>query len=199
MVLLLNIYRTSWSSCWNQIPFILKFRGEAAEFYWDFIAWQRNPVASASSRECTMGKWEKIQVKFINLKNSHNRFSLCSVRAYSRSIHVRIERSFPSTVYAACPVFMHSCVTLSYPAGTIGFSVMHILLTFSCWDCIEVMLLLPSRVASGDGHSNCNLQKWSPADFLGRTEISYQLERLTVSLAEVIPTDSWTISVRWAL
>lgn len=151
------------------------------------------------SRECTMGKWEKIQVKFINLKNSHNRFSLCSVRAYSRSIHVRIERSFPSTVYAACPVFMHSCVTLSYPAGTIGFSVMHILLTFSCWDCIEVMLLLPSRVASGDGHSNCNLQKWSPADFLGRTEISYQLERLTVSLAEVIPTDSWTISVRWAL
>lgn len=77
---------------------------------------------------------------------------------------MRMERRFQSTVYAVCLVFMHSCVTFSYPAGTIGFSVTYISLTFSCWSCIEVTLLLPPRVTSGDRllnriYRNCLLQK----------------------------------------
>lgn len=102
-------------------------------------------------------------------------------------------KEISSTLHAACPVFMHSCVTFSYPAGTIGFSVTYILLTFSCWDCIEVMLVLPPGVPSGDRLSNRNLQKWSPADVLGRTGISYRVEKLALLLAEVVPP-SWFMS-----
>lgn len=59
---------------------------------------------------------------------------------------------------------MHSCVTFSYPAGTTVFSVTYILLTFSCWDCIEVVLAFPPGVTSGNRLLYHNLQKWYPVD-----------------------------------
>ena len=94
---------------------------------------------------------------------------------------------------------MHSCVTFSCPAGTIDFSVTYILLTFSCWDCIEVMLLLPPGVTSGDRLSIRNLQKWSSANVLVRMGISYRVEKLPLPLTEVVPHDLWAILVLWAL
>lgn len=104
---------------------------------------------------------------------------------------------FQSTVDAACPVFMHSCVTFSCPAGAIGFSVTYILLTFSCWDCIEVMLLLPPGVTSGD--TGFRIAIYRNADVLGRTGISNRAESLPLPLTEVVPHGPWAISVWWAL
>lgn len=205
---LTSIYTTDWSNCWHQVTFVLKSRGEAVTFFQDFTSWKKNPLAPVISfllknkcliRQCTAGKlkWKKIQPKFVNLKNRQSRFSLCANPVYAQCVHIRVQMRFQSTVDAACPVFMHSCVTFSCPAGAIGFSVTYILLTFSCWDCIEVMLLLPPGVTSGD--TGFRIAIYRNADVLGRTGISNRAESLPLPLTEVVPHGPWAISVWWAL
>lgn len=157
------------------------------------------------SSQCAVGKWKckKIQPKFINLKSCQSYFSLCANPGYTQGVYIWVERRFQSTVYAACIVFMHSCVTFSYPAGTTVFSVTYILLTFSCWDCIEVLLAFPPGVTSGDRLLNHNLQKWYPVDIhplTGWRNYPCHSQRWVAPHDFVkSPHDLWAISVWWAL